>query len=65
MIFLVPGGKKKKRQRKIRVIHGDVSTINCCFNSLWEMSKSMYLTTSGEQRDTTKKCLAAAVVSAA
>lgn len=55
---------EKKATYKIRVIHDGSNTINCCVNSLQEMSGSMYLTIYGEQRDTMKKPLTASVVSA-
>lgn len=45
---------------KIEVIHSGSNNINCCLNSLWEMSGCIY----GEQRDTMKKPLTAPVVSA-
>lgn len=48
----------------IRVIHDGSNTINCCLNSLQEMSGSMSLTIYGEQRDTMKKPLTAPAVSA-
>lgn len=34
---------EKEATYKNRVIHGGASTINCCLNSLREMSKSTYL----------------------
>ena len=54
---------EKEAMYKIRVIHDGSNTINCCLNSLREMSGSMYLTIYGEQRDTMKKPLTAPVVS--
>lgn len=60
LILLV---SEKEAIYKIRVIHDGSNTINCCLNSLQEMSGSMYFSIYGEQRDTMKKALTAPVVS--
>lgn len=51
------------KRGNIRVTHDGSNTINCCLNSLQEMSGSRYLSICGEQRDTMKKALTAPVVS--